>query len=209
MKFILLLLLPVFSYAQFYKFEPGEKFTIKESRWMKLSDTEGRALKPSCILLGISEIEVIQQFNESVLFKVLSNRDNKQLACQPGTLVQSNDVLAHSLKTKSEIYWKRKNKILKMLKGEHKYTSLNGVHLGDYYSLSTWQWAVVEQEKTIDGEFFWETKVCRLLPRGSMKVVGLLAEEEQVLLEYNMPLVRDHKECPDKTIFAKALKEFN
>ncbi len=209
MKLALLLLFPTLSFAQFYHFEKGEKFTVKESRWTRRSNDQGQPLKPWCQLLGISEIEVVEQFKEDILFKVLKNRGSGNLLCAPGDLVHTNDVLAHTLKNDSQRYWVRKNKILSALRGEHPRRSLNGVHIGDRYSLSEgWDWAVVEESVTVDGELYWETRVCRIYARGSMKVIGLFAEEEEVLLEYDMPHPRTYKECPNKIVFAKPLKRF-
>jgi hypothetical protein len=208
MKFLILLLFPVLSFAQFYHFEKGEQFTIKESRWARLSNANGDRLKPSCQLLGISKIEVVEQFKENILFKVLANRGLKSPACAPGTLIHTNDVMADTLRGNSKRYWLRKNKIKKILKGDHTHTTLNGIHLGDRFYLNYWEWASVEETVYVNGERFWETRLCRLLPRGAMKVIGLLAQEEQVLLEYDMPYTHGYSECPNKIIFAKPLKRF-
>lgn len=208
MKFIFLLLLPTISFAQFYFFEKGEQFTVKQSRWVRLSNESGERLSQSCQLLGISEIEVIKQFGENILFKVLANRGHKKPACKTGTLVHTNDVMADTLRTHSTIYWKRKNRMKKILAGDHIYTSLNGIHLGDKFQVNSWEWAVVEEDIIVDNEYFYETMVCRLLPRGTMHVLGFLANENKIILEYDIPSSRGYSECASGIIFTKSLNRF-
>jgi hypothetical protein len=207
MKILILLLLPVLAQAQFYHFKKGERFTIKESRWVRLSNKNIERLKPSCQLLGISEIKVIKQKGESVLFKVLKNRSTRGAACEVGQLVQTNDIMADSLRINSKIYWERKNKIQQILKGHHKHTKYNAILLGDTFSVPHWEWAVVEEDFKAGGKLYYETMLCRVISSSAMVVTGFLAETSQILLEYKTSS-RDYAECPSGVLFTKPMSRF-
>ena len=193
---------PSFAGHYPYKFSPGEKILVTESRWAEL-----RPDGSHCQLQPPGELTVIEQKDHDVLLEYKGVRLARHTECPQGHRFMYVDHYADTLRDESLARVKVLNEVAVILSGKSSVGSYKGFFVGDTFGIRGWTWANLVEETRNTNRRFFATDLCRIREPGAARILGFITFTDQVLMEYDVEWNADFSDCPKGARYLVGVKE--